>query len=249
MRIAFFLLWLLCSSQVWAITPEQIVFPSDDGLKITADLYMKYPEKAPFILLFHRAGWSRGEYRQIAPKLVEKGFNCMAVDLRSGYRVNDIVNETAKRARYKGLGIQFLDAYQDMEAALRHARSRWAKGRVILWGSSYSASLALMLAAHSPGQVDGVIAFSPGEYFVRFGKSGTLVRDSVSNLYLPVFFSSAGSEMKLWISIFEAIPSREKVYFLPKTPGAHGAEALWEETDGSQEYWQAVNRFLERFLL
>jgi len=49
---------------------KQIEIDSLDGLKITADLYMKSSDKAqPFIVLCHQAGWSRGEYREIAPKL------------------------------------------------------------------------------------------------------------------------------------------------------------------------------------
>ena len=35
-----------------------------------ADLYIAHDASAPFILLFHQAGWSRGEYLEIAPKLI-----------------------------------------------------------------------------------------------------------------------------------------------------------------------------------
>ena len=37
-----------------------------------------------FIVMFHQAGWSRGEYREIAPKLVAKGYRVLAVDQRAG---------------------------------------------------------------------------------------------------------------------------------------------------------------------
>ncbi|MCK5453881.1 MAG: hypothetical protein KAJ16_05940, partial [Calditrichia bacterium] len=76
------------------ISAETITFPSQDGLPITADLYIVHGKEAPFILLFHQAGFSRGEYLNIAPVLNELGFNAMAIDQRSGKEVNGIVNET-----------------------------------------------------------------------------------------------------------------------------------------------------------
>jgi len=81
---------------------ETITFPSKDGLTITADTYITNPDnKTPFIVLFHQAGWSRGEYNEIAPKLNKLGFNCMAVDQRSGGSVNGIQNETTALAQKK----------------------------------------------------------------------------------------------------------------------------------------------------
>jgi len=75
-------------------TFQKVTFPSTDGLMLTADLYMPHPKTAPFIVLFHQARWSRGEYREIAPKLNEMGFNCLAMDQRSGGEVNDVKNES-----------------------------------------------------------------------------------------------------------------------------------------------------------
>ena len=73
----------------YAALKDTIRFPSEDGLMVTADLYIEKNEKdAPFIILYHQAGWSRGEYAQIAPRLNALGFNCLAVDLRSGGKVN-----------------------------------------------------------------------------------------------------------------------------------------------------------------
>jgi hypothetical protein len=51
-------------------SPTPITFPSGDGVTCTADLYRVHPDPAtPFIVLFHQAGYSRGEYREIAPRL------------------------------------------------------------------------------------------------------------------------------------------------------------------------------------
>jgi len=225
--------------------PQRITFPSEDGLEITADLYMVHPSKATaFIVLFHQAGWSRGEYREIAPKLNAMGYNCMAVDQRSGGGVNDIANQTAKRAAEAHKGTTYLDAIPDMRSALAYARKHYASGAVIAWGSSYSAALVLKLAGDSPGLVDGALAFSPGEYFAKRGKSKHWVRDSAAAIEKPVFITSARKERRQWSAIFDAIPAAAKACYVPKTSGNHGSRALWEKYDDSSGYWRAVRAFL-----
>ena len=74
LSLVLFLFTVFISAQ----SKKKIEFSSEDGLKITADLYMVHSEEKPFIVLFHQAGWSRGEYLEIAPKLNKIGFNCMA---------------------------------------------------------------------------------------------------------------------------------------------------------------------------
>ena len=60
---------------------EEITFEAEDDLTITADLYRSDPRlETPFIVLFHQAGFSRGAYREIAPRLNALGFNAMAQD-------------------------------------------------------------------------------------------------------------------------------------------------------------------------
>ena len=225
-----------------------ITFPSADEVKITADLYMKHSKAHPFIVLCHQAGWSRGEYREIAPKLNAMGFNCMAIDQRSGNKVNDVDNETMKAAKSADKGVAFLDAEPDMIAAIKFARANHAEGKVILWGSSYSSALALRIAGENPTLVDGVLAFAPGEYFVRFGKPADWIATSAAKIADPAFITSAKNELKNWSSVFEAIPGDKKVKFLPATNGNHGSRALWEKFDDNDAYWTAVESFLKQFV-
>ena len=228
---------------------KTISFEAQDGLQVTADLYMKHEDKAkPFIVLCHQAGWSRGEYREIAPKLGEMGFNCMAIDQRSGKGVNSVDNETSKRAAAAGKGTAFLDAEQDMVAALDHARKNYAQGKLILWGSSYRAALTLRIAGEHADKVDGALSFAPGEYFKRFGKPADYVAQSAAKIKSPVFITSAKNEYENWKSIFDAISIEEKTKFIPKSSGNHGSRALWKQFDDSSDYWKAAGAFLKKFL-
>ena len=244
-----FLFILILTISVYPSKKETVAFKAKDSVTVTADLYLVSDSKAPFILLFHQAGWSRGEYTEIAPRLNEMGFNCMAVDLRAGGGVNFVQNLTHQSAVELKRGTGYIDAIQDIEAALNFAKGKYAKGKIILWGSSYSASLVIKYAADHPKNVDGVLAFSPGEYFDKAGKSKTYIQDAAKNLRCPVFITSARSEKESWDKIYNAIPSKKKIWFLPSSEGYHGARVLWKQFKVSDEYWKAVDSFLAKNFL
>lgn len=223
---------------------EKVTFQSEDGVDVVADLYIIHPDTAPFVVLFHQAGWSRGEYLEIAPKLNQLGYNCMAVDQRSGKGVNNVNNETFINARKMMKETKYSDALPDIAAAVSHAKTYLAKGQLIIWGSSYSSSLVLKFAGDNPDLVDGVLAFSPGEYFKSMGKPGDWIANSASNIKCPSFITSARSEKNSWWKINEAIQTESKTYFLPETMGNHGSRALWSKFPDHKAYWEAVTNFL-----
>ena len=222
-------------------TTTTVTFPTTDNLTVTADLYWTGDANAAFILLFHQADYSRGEYLEIAPKLNALGYNCLAIDQRSGGGVNDIINETYKAAKAAGLPTSYTDAYADLQSALSYVESTYAPRKLIVWGSSYSSSLALILASEHPDEIAAVLAFSPGEYFKLDGKK---VADYAANITQPAFITSAKSEGKSWRGIADQIKSAGSVFFVPEGNGRHGSSALFEKTANSAEYWTAVEQFL-----
>ena len=228
-----------------ALAFETIEFNSIDDLKITADLYQIEDTNAPYIVLFHQARYSRGEYREIAPKLNSLGFNCIAVDQRSGDQVNGVINETHSRAMGKGLPTEYTDAFPDLVATLLYVKENLKPRKTIVWGSSYSSALVFVLAAKYPDDVNGVLSFSPGDYFSIDGKSVSGFAKEVS---CPVFITSAKNEQESWQPIYDNLPSKEKSFFLPEDKGFHGSKALWEENDGYREYWKAVEGFLKKII-
>jgi len=218
---------------------KTIEYPSKDGLKITADLYEALNSDT-FILLFHQAGWSRGEYKETAPKLNGLGYSCLAIDQRSGGKVNNVTNKTVQRAKEEGKKTEFIDAFQDIEATISYVKKTYNPKKIIIWGSSYSSSLVLKYAGDYPSNVNAVLSFSPGEYF---GKDN-FIKNSASNIKVPTFITSAKSEKDSWAAIYNAIPTSTKVSYLPTTKGNHGARALWGKFSDSDGYWKAVKSFL-----
>lgn len=223
---------------------ELVKIMSKDGIEITADLYKIHPDTAPMIILFHQAGWSRGEYEEIAPQLNALGFNCLAVDQRSGKTVNGVDNMTFLNATKAMKQTRYIDVYQDIEPIITHVKTYFSKGKIILWGSSYSSSLVLKYAGDKGG-IDAVLAFSPGEYFKAFGKPADFIKTSAANISCPTFITSGRSERGSWWAIYEAISDEGKQYFLPETSGNHGSRALWVKFSDSKYYWDAVQSFLK----
>lgn len=239
---------LIISNAIYASNQPGISFKSADGLLINADSYIQHASgTTPIIVLFHQAGSSRGEYNEIAPRLNKLGFNCIAVDLRSGEYSRGKDNETAIRAGKAGLATGYADALPDIIAALQYVKKQHRHSKIIAWGSSYSAALTLKVAGDKPELVDGVIAFSPGEYFSHLGKSKTWIRDSARKIKAPTFITSSKNEAGDWAAIYDVINATNRQSFVPVTAGKHGSKALWKKYADSQDYWEAITKFLNKF--
>ncbi|WP_299769780.1 alpha/beta fold hydrolase [uncultured Dokdonia sp.] len=231
---------ILSLSCLLTYAQETIEYPSKDGLQITADLY-EAENSDTFILLFHQAGWSRGEYKETAPKLNALGYTCLAVDQRSGGEVNNITNQTNKRAKKAGKKTEFIDAFQDIEATVAYVKKTYNPKKIIIWGSSYSSSLVLKYAGDNPNTIDAVLSFSPGEYF----GDKNFITSSTKTIQDPVFITSSKGEVKSWSHMYNVIPSKTKKLYIPRTAGNHGSRALWSTFDDNDGYWVAVKKFLK----
>jgi len=224
-----------------------VTFQAEDELTVGADLYERYDAPdTPLVVLLHRAGSSRGEYRDIAPRFCRMGFNCMAVDLRAGATANRVTNVTAQGAALSRHSASYVDALQDVLAALEYARGALAReGKVVVIGSSYSASLALHVAGTRPDLIDGVVAFGPTECFEPYGKPATWIEESARGIRCPVLFTSAPGDAREWEAIYAAVPTDTKVRFLPESGGRSNALALEKDYPDREVYWKALRAFLD----
>lgn len=234
--IGFFLLTVTLGS----FAQQTVTFKSKDGLTITADLYVTSTQN-PYIILLHQAGYSRGEYREIAPKLANLGYNCLAIDQRSGNEVNFIKNETANNARAKKLSTNYLDALPDIHAAIDYVKQKTNKP-IVLWGSSYSASLSLLVAPEEL-KIGALVVFSPGEYF----EPKDFIKSKITKISVPVLALSSKSENPELVDLLSVVPKSLVTIFKPTTDeGKHGSKALWESNPSNKEYWMAVTLFFSK---
>jgi len=246
MRNAFlFVLSVLSAS---ALTPslyaqQTVTLTAQDGVKVFGTYYPAPNASAPIILLFHQAGSNRWEYAPIAPALNSANFSALAIDARHGGDMWGHENETVVRLGHEG---NYLESLVDLEAALAWARKQNPSRNV--WGSSYSACLVFLLAAKHPGEIVGLLSFSPAEYF----QNKSVVHDAAAKVNIPVFITSAKDkeEEESARSIFNvSADQKDSVLFVPRIAGVHGSSTLREDRNpqGAAENWAAVLAFLKQF--
>lgn len=216
-----------------------------DGIVMSADLYRapavagdEASARKPVLVCMHMTASSRGEYRRIAPSLLERGFNVLAVDLRCGGEGENsdrrtgarwgVMNDTWNMARtVLGHTPSYFEAYPDVAAAVDWAHELFPVSRVGLMGSSYSASLALAYAAEFPGHVEFVGAFSPGEYMPPW-----VIRERAATITVPTYVTCGNTavEMNHAKPIANGILSQSLVSkFWPEDEGwvgDHGSKTL-----------------------
>lgn len=228
---------ILFASAALSQGQQTVTFSSADGVVVTADHYVVSTQN-PYLILLHQAGYSRGEYRETASKLANLGFNCLAVDLRSGDEVNFIKNQTAADAIEKQCAHDYFSARVDLQAAINFVANR-SKKPIILVGSSYSASLALIEAAEN-FKITAVVAFSPGDYF----DGNVKIKEATSGLCIPILLLSTKLEYARMKELLDHVSPKYLNYFRPSAgEGVHGSRALWEQNPNNQEYWMALSQF------
>ncbi|MEM7105714.1 MAG: alpha/beta hydrolase [Bacteroidota bacterium] len=226
---------------------QEISFYTPDSIKIFGDLYVT-DKQANTIILFHQGGSNaRGEYNPIIPRLTEKGFNVLATDQRSGGQYFGSYNRTLANipTNSYGDGYGYCDAYNNLESALDYIINSELSGKKIIWGSSYSASLAIKLANNRPNDVDGVLAFSPA--------SGGPLKDCLPEQYLetitvPLIILKPPNEMESERSKtqFELAEKYNHQTYAAKN-GVHGSSMLVKERvkKDVEETWNVVYAFLD----
>ncbi len=215
-----------------------------DGLTVFGDVYEpENVKRPPLILAFHQGGGDgRGEYAPIIPKLLEAGYAVISVDQRQGGSVFEGVNRTVA-ALHKGVEYSYCDAYPDLEATLEFARTQ-GFGRIVAWGSSYSATLVLRLAADYPEDIDRVIAFSPagGEPM-----GACQPREYAANVSVPAMMVRPEREAAIASVAGDLEAFQEMGHRTYVSPGgSHGSSVLVaERTNAATDaVWEVVLAFL-----
>lgn len=238
------LLLALLALSALSVAAEPVVLTAFDGVKVYGEAWRAAGPRAPVILAFHQAESNHAEYATIGPRLAAAGFTVLAIDQRSG---GDYFGASNRTVAERGFSSAYEAALPDLLAAVAWGKEQAHGAPVLLWGSSYSAALSLMLAARDPTGIAGVLAFSPGEYLPR----RRAVRSAAEKVIVPVFVTQGREhgELDNVRSIVRAIASEDKVHFVAAKGSAHGSSTLREDVNpaGAEENWQAVMKFLAQF--
>jgi pimeloyl-ACP methyl ester carboxylesterase len=224
------------------LSQEAVYFYAGDGLKVRADLYL-HNNNLPFIILCHHDGSNRSAFYEIAPRLMNMNYNCLAVDLRAGGNVGFTENETTRMALSEKRTISLFDARLDIVAAIQYVQ-QINQQPVVLLGSSYSASLCLLTALNNP-DVKAVIAFSPGEYFLP----KLSISKELEKMDKQVFVGATQQEYNYLKKMFDGLSPEKITLFKPeKSMGVYGVKALDSSNIERDEYWFALTLFFKKLL-
>jgi pimeloyl-ACP methyl ester carboxylesterase len=234
------LLSLLIPGIAQSQTPEgiQSLLVAKDKTRVYSSFTAAINNNNKIALLFHQAGSNRMEYDPIVSQLHIAGFDTLTIDQRSGGTRWNFDNMTVKRL---GESAEYVDAYQDLEAALDYAVRRKYQ-TILLVGSSYSASLAIVLASARPDVVDGIAAFSPGEVFPDKNWVKTAVRD----LKVPLYVTGADNERQRVEEVLLWAGDIDVTHYKPVN-AVHGASTLREDQNpaGAKQNMASFISFVE----
>ena len=207
---------------------QQVATVTSDGVTVLGTPYFGgLDNDAPMILLFHQAGSNgRGEYKDIAAWLNENGYRAIAWDGRSGGERFGETNLTVEKLN-EGVSTEYCDASPDLQAALDATTISGLADKVIVWGSSYSASLVFKLAADNSDKIQGVIAFSPAG---GGPMENCRARMWVDDVKAPIFALRPAREMEIPSSAEQRdILTEAGAKFMVVENGVHGSSMLVDE--------------------
>jgi pimeloyl-ACP methyl ester carboxylesterase len=205
---------------------EVVYFFSSDSSKIRGNLYLR-DYNLPFMILCHGEATDRNEFSDIAPRLLNLNYNCLAIDMGTSGDHN----------------FSPANAQISIRAAIAYVK-RFSSQPVVLLGSSWSASLCLLEASSNP-QIRAIVALSPGEYF----QPRILMSDVVKKIRQPVFICGTRAEFSYLQKMVEERTADGVTLFQPeKGKGVHGAAALSANDITRDEYWFALMMFFKKLV-
>ena len=155
-------------------------------------------------------------------------------------KVFGVINETSSRAKQNGLATGYLDARQDIESAVNYAYELNHKKPIIILGSSYSASLALLISTQTE-KIKAVIVFRPGECL-----KDVKLAEEIKSLAKPTFVTGAKKEIDEISKVIRFVSSKNITLFKPKVNGFHGSKTLWKSVEGHETFWESLEPFLSK---
>jgi len=217
---------------------DTLLVASADGLEMRAIVYA-IDSSSPVIVLCHQARMNNYEYAEIAPKLNALGYNCVALDQRSGGPMDAHENITFNNAKTQGLATNYTTSLSDITAGVNLAAAKFNQP-VMLWGSSYSASLVLKVAMDN-ANVKSVVTFSP---ILKFD-DGSTAADYFKNYNgKPIFMTSTEKEAAPLTKALSHLPEDVLYQYYPDMKGTHGSKALWSSDPAHEAYWAEVEKWL-----
>lgn len=216
---------------------EPVTLHAGGGVAVHGTLTRAAAHNDKILLLFHQAHGNRHEYDPLIPTFTGLGYDTLAIDQRSGGTLFGGHNQTVKD---QGHSADYIDALPDLQAALKWARDQHY-ATIVAVGSSYSSSLAILLAGDHPAGLTAVASFSPGEYFA----DKNAVKQAAAKIAIPFYITTDPVEEANVDQVLSRSHGDNIVRYQPQN-GVHGASTLVQSRDpkGYQKNLQSFAGFL-----
>lgn len=159
--------WFLVLLAATASAEEVVRFPGADGFELEASYTASAVANAPVAICLHQYQSDKDSWKPLLPALQEAGFTTLALDQRGHGGSTKKGGETVKveDVPHEKFGELLRRGPEDVKAALTWLRSKGhAAKQVVLFGSSYGCSVALLTHAQVP-EVKALVLLSPGEEY------------------------------------------------------------------------------------
>jgi len=224
---------------------HEVSYSSSDNITVFADHHQQESKSIATIILFHQArGSAQGEYASIIPKLMNEGFNVLAVDLRNGGDLFGAPNRTVNASTKKDFN--YCQAYPDLIASLNYVKNLDDNTPIFVWGSSYSAALVMKLSADYPNDIKAFLAFSPasgkpmGDCSPNDLADKITVKGLVARPDKEMEYPSAKAQFDMFKKLgFQMLIAKN---------GVHGSSMLVESRTKhpTEQAWEIVLEFLQK---
>ena len=215
-------LLLMLLQPLQALAGEPITLHASGDVAVHGTLTRAAARNDKILLLFHQARGNRHEYDPLIATFTGQGYDTLAIDQRSGGDLFHGHNETVKE---QGHSADYIDALPDLKASLNWAR-RHDYATIVAVGSSYSSSLAILLAGAHPAGLTAVASFSPGEYF----DDKNAVKNAAAKIAIPFYVTTDPGEERNVDEVLAQSQGDNIVRYKPAI-GVHGASTLVQARD------------------
>ncbi|MBI2450715.1 MAG: alpha/beta fold hydrolase [Parcubacteria group bacterium] len=139
---------------------ETINFKTSDNVIIVGDYFKTADPKAPAVLLLHMMPADRFSWTELAKKLQQNGFQCLAIDLRGHGESRD---QNGKHLNYRNFSdLEHQSSKFDVDRSVKFFIEKGIKlENISIIGASIGANLALDFAV-GHNEIKAVVLLSPG---------------------------------------------------------------------------------------
>jgi len=156
-------------------------YPAKDGFNMTGNIYLPtvpVGKKVPLVILLHAIGSSKADWMNLPDLIAEKGYACLALDLR-GHGQSVLNGKLKQRSWLYFTDKDYAKYPQDVLLAVDMVKTEYAKkidtNRIIFVGNNIGANTAVLAASKLNRKgpvVKSIVMISP--------------RLNIKNLFMPI---------------------------------------------------------------